>query len=638
MPTKNKNKKINDKKNLKGFNLEKLFTIEGIKKQKEKPNWFVILLFLFVGWILLAAFLGQATAEKVPFSKVIEQTEKGNIEKIEFSGNKIKAFPKDGSNNLESDLPQGTDFLKYMQDRNLDTKVATLEAKEDFDIISFLGTLFNLLILVLFVALIYFTWRCKGGGPADIFNIGKSRAKLFVKGNKKGTTFDDVAVEDEIKNEMYEIVDFLKNSEKYKKVGARIPKGVLLVGPAGVGKTLIARAIAGEANVPFYSAAGSEFMEMLVGVGSARVRDLFKNAKVNSPALIFIDEIDAIGRQRGMGIGGGHDEREQTLNQILVEMDGFETDTNVIVLAATNRPDMLDPALVRPGRFDRKITLSLPTVENREQIIAIHAKGKPFEEDVDFKQVAKRTVGFSGADIENMINEAAILAARENRDKISKKDLNEAATKVKLGPERKKLQDEKDKKITAYHEAGHAIVAHFLPSVDPVRRISIVARTYSLGHTDITSERENLNYTKDKLTESIAMMFGGRVAEELFFNEQSTGASNDIERASATARSMVTEWGMSDLGPINYTQDTDKMWLAKQMGTDVEYSEKIKERIDAEVERIINKAKKLAEEIIGKNKKKLEEVAEELIRVETMEQDDFEKIVGEKPTSKLEIK
>ena len=534
--------------------IENLLKIKNLKNQKDKPNVFVITTFLLVGWLVLFAIFGQGeSSSTVPFSKIVDQTENDKIEKLEFSSNKVKAYPKSGENVLIAEIPEGTDFLKYLQDKNLDTKVNTLEAKTNIDFLNIISAVFNILLFMLFVGFLYLLFKGKGaGGAADIFNFGKSKAKLFIKNGNKNTTFANVAVEEEIKEEMYEIVDFLKNPKKYKKVGARIPKGVLLVGPAGVGKTLIARAIAGEAGVPFYSAAGSEFMEMLVGVGSARVRDLFKNAKLNSPALIFIDEIDAIGRQRGMGIGGGHDEREQTLNQILVEMDGFEPNVNVIVLAATNRPDMLDPALVRPGRFDRKITLSLPTIESREQIIKIHAADKPFEKDVDFKQVAKRTVGFSGADIENMLNEAAILAAREARSFISKKDINEAATKVKLGPERKKLQDEHDKKITAYHEAGHAIVAHFLKTVEPVRRISIVARTYSLGHTDITGDKEDYNFTKQKIVERIAMMFGGRVAEELFFNDQSTGASSDIEKASALARSMVTEWGMSDLGPINF--------------------------------------------------------------------------------------
>ena len=627
-------KKQKSTKNVKKqkFYLDNLINFNSLKKQKDKPNIFVIGLFLVVGWLVLWSVFGTNTTEEVPFSKIIDQIKQEKVEKVEFNDNKIIAYPKDGSNSLEAQLPVNTDFLKYLQDSKLDSKVNTLEAKTNIDLINAVSVIFNVLLFVLFALFLFMLFKGRGGGgPGDIFNFGKSRAKLFIKNSKKNTTFKDVSVEDEIREEMYEIVDFLKSSEKYKKVGARIPKGVLLVGPAGVGKTLIARAIAGEAGVPFYSAAGSEFMEMLVGVGSARVRDLFKNAKLNSPALIFIDEIDAIGRQRGMGIGGGHDEREQTLNQILVEMDGFEANTNVIVIAATNRPDMLDPALVRPGRFDRKITLNLPTVENREKIIEIHAKGKPFEKGVDFNQVAKRTVGFSGADIENMLNEAAILAARENRLQISKKDINEAATKVKLGPERKKLQDENDKKITAYHEAGHAIVAHYLKNVEPVRRISIVARTYSLGHTDITSDKEDYNFTKERILQRIAMIFGGRVTEEMFFNEQSTGASNDIEKASGLARSMVTEWGMSSLGPINYTMDTDKIWLAKQMGSDIEFSEKIKEKIDIEVEKIIAQAVKMAKDIITKNKSKLIEVAEELIKVETMEQEDFEKIVGEKP-------
>lgn len=610
---------------------EKLYSLFGKKPPKKRFNIFTTLIFLFVAYLLIESFLflGTGKTESVPLSRVLSEIQSDSVENLKISGTTVEALLTDGSTKLKSEIPINTDFLTFLQSKDLLSKVKNVETDNPQSVAEYAGLIINILFFGLFAFFILSMFKQKGG-PVDLFSFGKSRAKLFSKNEKKQTTFDNVAVEEEIKGEMYELVDFLKNPKKYEKVGARIPKGVLLVGPSGVGKTLIARAIAGEAGVKFYSAAGSEFMEMLVGVGSARVRDMFLNAKLSAPSLIFIDEIDAIGRQRGMGIGGGHDEREQTLNQILVEMDGFEKTESVIVIAATNRPDMLDPALVRPGRFDRKITLSLPTIEVREKIIDIHIKGKPLEEGVNLKQIAKRTVGFSGADIENMLNEAAILAARENREKVSFLDISEASTKVKLGPERKKLQDESDKKLTAYHEAGHAIVAHFLPHVDPVRRISIVARTYSLGHTDMSSEKEELNYTKQKLNEQLAMIFGGRVAEQMFFNEMSSGASSDIERATDIARSMVTEWGMSDMGPIHFAQSEDKMWLASQLGTHIQMSDDTLKRIDAEIAKIIDIAKKLTEKIIKENKQKLIQVAEELIKVETLEEDDFIKIVGEK--------
>ena len=602
------------------------------EKGLKKPNIFVVLLFVFAGWLLLSSlFSGAFSPKPTPFSDLIVNIEQEKVEKIEFDGTKVKAYLKDGSSPLITYVPQNTDFLTYLSDKGLDKKVPVIEVVEPVDYVGIFSGLLNLLIFGVFLFFIFSMFRGRGGGgPGDIFSFGKSRAKLFDKTATKKTTFKDVAVAEEIKKEMYEIVDFLKHPKKYRRLGARIPKGALLIGPPGVGKTLIARAIAGEANVPFYSVAGSEFMEMLVGVGSARVRDLFKKAKATAPSLIFIDEIDSIGRQRGMGIGGGHDEREQTLNQILVEMDGFDKNTNVIVLAATNRPDMLDPALVRPGRFDRKITLTLPTLEERKEIIKIHLRGVKYDKNLDIDRLAKMTVGFSGADIENMINEAAILAARENQKSILFKHFSEASVKVRLGPQRRLLQDEYEKEITAYHEAGHAIVAHFLPKTDPVRRISIVARTNSLGHTDIASEKDYENYDKEKLEQMIAMMLGGRVAEELFFKEQSVGASNDIERATDIARKMVTEFGMSKLGPINFSKSQERIWIAKQLGRHIDYSEKTAEKIDEEVSNIILNSKKMAEKVIKTHKALLEKVAKKLLEVETLEQDEFESIVGKK--------
>ena len=431
------------------------------------------------------------------------------------------------------------------------------------------------------------------GAQDSLFSFGNSKAKLFAKG-KLDVKFADVAGVDEAKRELEEVVDFLKNPAKYKIVGARTPKGVLLVGPSGVGKTLLAKAVAGEANVPFFSMAGSEFMEMLVGVGSARVRDLFATAKKSAPSIIFIDEIDAIGRQRGHGTMGGHDEREQTLNQILVEMDGFTANDNVMVLAATNRGDLLDSALLRPGRFDRRVMVDYPDIEGRKSILAIYAKNKPFVKDINWEAVAKRTVGFSGADLENMLNEAAISAARESKKEIFYADIEEAATKVKMGPQKKRSQSEDDRKMTAYHEVGHAITTWAQKDMDPVHRISIVSRGMSLGHTLVPPKNDVIHMTKTKLLSQIAMMMGGRAAEELVFGEITTGAANDIDKATSVARNMVMEYGMSDLGPINYGPQQDAIDWGKTFYEQTLISPDMQNKIDAEVKKIIDTAYKNA--------------------------------------------
>ncbi len=427
---------------------------------------------------------------------------------------------------------------------------------------------------------------------------------------------------------MSEIVDFLKSPAKYRKLGARIPKGVLLVGPSGVGKTLLARAIAGEADVPFFSVAGSEFMEMLVGVGSSRVRDLFSTAREKQPSLIFIDEIDAIGRQRGMGIGGGHDEREQTLNQILIEMDGFDVRTNVIVIAATNRPDMLDSALVRPGRFDRRITIPLPDLKDREEIIKIHMRGKPIDPAVDVERLARKTVGFSGADIENMLNEAAILTARENRELITEKDLEEASLKVTIGPERRTLQSDDEKRMTAYHEAGHAVVAANVKDMDPVQRVSIVARGQTLGHTDLPPERDRYQLTQTRIVSLMTTMLGGRAAEEIVFKEFTAGASEDIKRCTELARKMVTEYGMSSLGPIFYEARTQFSWLAEEFGEKAPISEEMSAKIDAEISKIIDSSYKEAKRILAEKREVLDKVANRLLEIETIDEDEFKRLIS----------
>jgi cell division protease FtsH len=476
------------------------------------------------------------------------------------------------------------------------------------------------------VGVLFFIFRQARGAQDGIMGIGRSKAKLFVKG-KQNINFKDVGGMDEAKRELEEIVDFLRDPRKYKKVGARTPKGVLLVGPAGTGKTLLARAVAGEANVQFLSIAGSEFMEMLVGVGASRARDLFATAKKLAPAIIFIDEIDAIGRVRGHGSMGGHDEREQTLNQILVEMDGFTPNDNVIVMAATNRGDMLDPALVRPGRFDRRVTVSLPDLEERKYILSIHAQKKPFAKLVNWEKVARRTVGFSGADIENMLNEAAIAVARENREEITSDDIEEASLKVKLGPSKKRLHDEYERKMTAYHEAGHAIVAHVSPHADPVHRISIVSRGQALGFTLTPPEKDKVQTTKSELIDEIAVLLGGRAAEELIFKELTAGASSDIERATRIARAMVMDYGMSPLGPMNFSPQYD-MNYSRSWGDPQKISEALQEKVDAEVLQLIEAGKKRSLDILKKYKKELDVVSLKLLDIESLDGDEFTELMN----------
>jgi cell division protease FtsH len=484
--------------------------------------------------------------------------------------------------------------------------------------------------LLLMAGLFYFIIRAQNRGAQDIFSFGRSRAKIFAKG-REPITFADVAGVDDAKKELMEVVDFLKNPAKYRKIGARTPKGVLLFGPAGVGKTLLAKAVAGEAGVPFFSMAGSEFMEMLVGVGASRVRDLFGQAKTSAPSIIFIDEIDAIGRQRGRGMMGGHDEREQTLNQILVEMDGFTPNDNVMVIAATNRGDLLDPALLRPGRFDRRVTLDMPDKEGRAAILKIHAQGKKFSPKIDWNRVADRTVGFSGADLENMLNEAAISAAGENKSQIAMENINEAATKVKLGPAKRRVQSDEDKKITAYHEAGHAIAANYLPQADPVQRISIVARGMSLGQTEISPVSERSHETKTKLLQAITAMMGGRAAEEIVFKEMTAGAANDIKNATRYAKAMVVDFGMSALGPINFGANSEFGEFGNMEWYEgPSISPAMQEKVDNEIKKIIDGCYRSAEAIISSHKKELDKVVAVLLEKETLDKEEFEKLVGKR--------
>jgi cell division protease FtsH len=613
--------------------------LPGIPKKlpKTPKNKLVSLFkgFAIYALIALAALIffvnlsgGVPAGNEVPISQVINDIKAGNVNKIVISGNQVTA---DYKNNKEvvTRKEDSDSIYTVLKDANVDPSSVQIEVHDisaQQAWISILGTILPILAMVVFFFLIF---RQAREGAQGIFSFGQSKAKVFSKDSPQ-VKFADIAGVDEAKRELEEVVEFLKTPEKFSALGARIPKGVLLVGPAGVGKTLMARAVAGEAGVPFLSIAGSEFMEMLVGVGAARVRDMFGTAKKSSPSIIFIDEIESIGRMRGGGMMGGHDEREQTLNQILVEMDGFNPTDHVIVIGATNRPDLLDPALVRPGRFDRRVVLGLPDIEERKAIIGIHMRGKPFAEEVNIDRLAKRTVGFSGADLANMLNEAAILAAREGKKVIDNKDLEEAATKEKLGPQRKRMQSENDRKLSAYHEAGHAIVGHFLKNVDPVHRISIVARGMSGGHTMFPPIEDRSNETESRLKEQIAAALGGQAAEAFIFKDISTGASSDIENATKLARAMVTQYGMSTLGPINLESGAMFGVWARGGEEGSEVSPELRNSVDKEVRKLLDEGYRQATLLVKKQQVKLHKVAKELLEKETLDADEFEKIVGKK--------
>ncbi|HBB76947.1 MAG: cell division protein FtsH [Candidatus Levybacteria bacterium RIFOXYA1_FULL_41_10] len=602
--------------------------IRKLKKGKFlniEMNWKNFLIYGFVFFFLGFLFLGFTQPMKenqsAPLSQVINEVKQGKVSAIEVRDTKLVVKRKNGET-FEAFKEPGQSVYTLFKDAGVPLDKTKVGINDKTGLNNWISVLASVLPILLMVGFFYFIFRQARGAQDSIFSFGQSKAKLFSKDTPK-IGFDDVAGVDEAKQELTEIVDFLKHPAKYRAVGARTPKGVLMIGPSGTGKTLLARATAGEANVPFFSMAGSEFMEMLVGVGASRVRDLFNTAKKSQPAIIFIDEVDAIGRQRGAGFMGGHDEREQTLNQILVEMDGFTPNEQLIVMAATNRPDVLDPALIRPGRFDRRVALELPDVEGRKAILAIHSKGKPIDSKVDWERVAKRTVGFSGADLENMLNEAAILAARQNNKIINMTDIEEAATKVKLGPEKKRLQTDEDRKMTAYHEAGHAIVAWEMPHIDPIHRISIVSRGMSLGHT-MTEPIERVHETKKHLLEEISMMLGGQAAEQMVFDDITTGASNDLEKATQVARAMVMKFGMSELGPI--TLDFERQSFYDQNDLSPEMAAKV----DAQVKKIIDEAYSSAAKILKKLRKKLDVLATELIKKETLDSEEFEKLMGPK--------
>lgn len=585
------------------------------------------LMLFFIIPIVFSIFGAKGASEEVSISTAIGDIKEGKVDKVRIENSKVLLFYKDNKvkvSTKETNQP----FSELLENSGVNPSTVSYEVADQSISRMWVDVAGILLPLLLMGAFFFFIFRQARGAQDTLFSFGQSKARLFAKG-KQNVTFKDVAGVDEAKRELEEVVDFLKYPAKYRALGARTPKGVLLVGPPGTGKTLLARGLAGEAGVPFFSMAGSEFMEMLVGVGASRVRDLFAQAKKSAPAIIFIDEVESIGRARSSFGVNSHDEREQTLNQILVEMDGFTPNDNVVVVAASNRPDLLDPALMRPGRFDRRVMLDMPDKEGRQEILAIHARGKKIGKNINWERVASRTVGFSGADLENMLNEAAIGAARHDKREIDMHDIEEAATKVKLGPAKKRLQTEEDKRVTAFHEAGHALVTHTIPNMDPVHRISIVARGMSLGHTLIPPALDRSHETKSHLLGQITAMLGGRAAEEIVFGEVTTGAANDIESATRVTRHMVIEYGMSNLGPISFSPTVDgelgRMWESSSL------SPSMQQKIDDEVKRIMDLSYKNARAIITKTRKSLDRVAGALMETETLEREEFEKIVGPKP-------
>jgi len=593
-----------------------------IKKIPKQLIYVALAVVVIVGLLSLANYNEKKPAQ-VPLSKVIEQTAAGQVEKIEVVGDELNITLKGGEK--ETSYKEKSASLK---DYGLDYTKVVVEVKNPDDGSSrWFDIILGILPIVIIIGFFYFIMRQAQGSNNQAMSFGKSKARVFGL-EKEKVKFTDVAGSIEAKTELQEIVEFLKYPSKFEALGAKIPKGVLLFGSPGTGKTLLARAVAGEADVPFFSISGSEFVEMFVGVGASRVRDLFNKAKKNAPCIIFIDEIDAVGRQRGTGLGGGHDEREQTLNQILVEMDGFEQGTNVIVMAATNRPDVLDPALLRPGRFDRRITLDSPDLKAREEILEVHTKNKPLEKDVELGEIAKKTPGVSGADLANIANEAAIFAARQNRKKIAQGDFHEAVEKIALGPERKShVLNDKEKEITAYHEAGHALLSHLLPNCNPVHKVSIVSRGMAGGVTWSLPEEDKHLHSVTDFKDDIAMSLGGRTAEQIVFKDITTGASSDLKHANELARRMVTDYGMSPkLSNQVFGESENSVFLGRSMGENRNYSEEVAAIIDEEVKALINEASKKAHNTITKNRSKLDLIAKTLIEKETIEGPEFKKL------------
>ncbi|MBU1151721.1 ATP-dependent zinc metalloprotease FtsH [Patescibacteria group bacterium] len=594
--------------------------------KRPKNNFLYLVIFALVIAATVMIFSpNKAPSTEINLNKLIEEVKAGTIAEITVVDNKIEIEMADGSKQF-SNKEQGASVYEVLERAGVENSTI---AKLNINVQNTESSKFwtDLLIgfvpFLLIIAFFLFMMRSAQSSNNQAMSFGKSRAKLYDK-EKQKTTFDDVAGVEEAKDELTEVVDFLKKPQKYRNMGAKIPKGVMLVGAPGTGKTLLARAVAGEANVPFFNISGSEFVEMFVGVGASRVRDLFNKAKRNAPCIVFIDEIDAVGRHRGAGMGGGHDEREQTLNQILTEMDGFETGTNVIVMAATNRPDVLDPALLRPGRFDRRITVDMPDQKAREQILKVHSRNKPMQKNIDFAAIGKSIPGFTGADIENLLNEAAILAAKLEKKKISLSEIDQSIEKVALGPARKSLiLSKKEKKIIAYHELGHAIVGHLLPNADPVRKISLISRGHALGVTWTMPDSDMKLHSKSKFEDELASLLGGYSAEEIFFKEITTGAGNDLQRAAQIARNMVTKYGMSELGPVIFGDSNDEIFLGKDFGHTKNYSEAYAAKIDDLVRKFIDKAHKKAKEVIEKHQKLIDTIAQDLMKKENLSGKEF---------------
>jgi cell division protease FtsH len=612
----------------------------------------LVVLSVFGLALLWTYMLGGGGETEYTYSQLLTDAgQRGKVEEITMDGERLLVKLNTGNEPVTAIVPpgsQGTVVYDQICSAAGFENTAQCAQSIKFNPVepSAAGSIITLLItallpVLLIGAFIFFMMRQAQGTNNQAMSFGKSRARMFL-GNKTVVTFNDVAGVDEAKQELTEVVEFLKYPEKFNSLGARIPRGVLLVGPPGTGKTLLARAVAGEAGVPFFSISGSEFVEMFVGVGASRVRDLFEQAKRNSPCIVFVDEIDAVGRQRGAGLGGSHDEREQTLNQILVEMDGFDTNTNVIVVAATNRPDVLDPALLRPGRFDRQVVLDRPDIKGRKEILGVHIKGKPLDKTVDIEAIARRSPGFSGADLANLVNEAAILAARRNKKSVGADEFNEAIDRVIAGPERRsRIITEEEKEIIAYHEGGHAVVQRVLPKCDPVTKVTIVSRGMALGYTMSLPQEDRYLHSKTEFEDKIAGMLAGNVAEQLVFGDTTTGSSNDIEKATSLARAMVTQYGMSEkLGPLTFGRKEEMIFLGREISEQRNYSDEVAAKIDAEVRELIDRAYDRAKDALVAQREVLDRLAGLLVEKETIEHDEFESLFegvlpprGERPTT-----